>query len=65
MVGMGWTRPGRFENPQDLAPLVRSVARYHAFLDLMSQNPSTFLVPTLVRRDSTSFDLLTTLLLSI
>lgn len=48
MVGMGWTQPGRFNNAGDLAPLVRSIARYHAFLDLMSQNASNFLVPTLV-----------------
>lgn len=45
MVNMGWTIPDRFS--EDPTPLVRSVARYHAFLDLMSAVPSTFFVPTL------------------
>ncbi|CAG8633763.1 10605_t:CDS:2, partial [Acaulospora colombiana] len=40
MVGLGWTRPGRFDHSKDSAPLVRCIARYHAFLDLMSQNPA-------------------------
>lgn len=48
MVELGWTQPGRFVNIRDMAPLVRSIARYHAFLDLMTQNPNTFFVPTLV-----------------
>jgi hypothetical protein len=48
MVDLGWTRPGRFDLSKDSAPLVRCIARYHAFLDLMSQNPNMFLVPTLV-----------------
>ncbi|KAG8834460.1 hypothetical protein FRC17_008682 [Serendipita sp. 399] len=47
MVGLGWTRPGRFDRPKDSAPLVRSIARYHAFLDLMYMTSSLFLVPTL------------------
>ncbi|KAG8821508.1 hypothetical protein FRC17_009795 [Serendipita sp. 399] len=47
MVGLGWTRPGRFDLVDESAPLVRAVARYHAFLDLMAVNPSLFLVPTL------------------
>jgi hypothetical protein len=48
MVEMRWTQPGRFDHTRDLAPLVRSIARYHAFLDLMSQTPDSFFVPTLV-----------------
>ena len=48
MVRMGWTRPGRFDHSRDLAPLVRSVARYHAFLDLMQVVTTTLCVPTLV-----------------
>ncbi|PVF99609.1 hypothetical protein CPB86DRAFT_282534 [Serendipita vermifera] len=47
MVYLGWTKPGRFDRSKDSAPLVRSIARYHAFLDLMNQNPRLFLVPTL------------------
>ncbi|PVF99608.1 hypothetical protein CPB86DRAFT_282499 [Serendipita vermifera] len=47
MVDLGWNRPGRFDHSKDSAPLVRCIARYHAFLDLMSQNPGLFLVPTL------------------
>jgi hypothetical protein len=48
MVDLEWTKPGRFNLVKDSAPLVRCIARYHAFLDLMSQNPALFLVPTLV-----------------
>ena len=48
MVELGWTTPGCFDQSRDLAPLVRSIARYHAFLDLMYENPKEFLVPTLV-----------------
>ncbi|PVF99604.1 hypothetical protein CPB86DRAFT_813763 [Serendipita vermifera] len=47
MVNLGWTRPGRFDYSRDSAPLVRCIARYHAFLDLMSHTPGLFLVPTL------------------
>ncbi|CCA71946.1 hypothetical protein PIIN_05881 [Serendipita indica DSM 11827] len=47
IVHMGWTRPGRWEHADSLAPLVRSVARYHAFLDLMYTNSWSLLVPTL------------------
>lgn len=45
MHALGWTRPGRFDEDEVL--LQRSVARYHAFLDLISRTPSTFFVPTL------------------
>jgi hypothetical protein len=48
MVDLGWTRPGRFDLSKDSAALVRCIARYHAFLDLMNANPALFLVPTLV-----------------
>jgi hypothetical protein len=48
MVELQWTQPGRFDHLAHLAPLVRSIARYHAFLDLMSANPTSFFVPTLV-----------------
>ncbi|KIM29339.1 hypothetical protein M408DRAFT_328973 [Serendipita vermifera MAFF 305830] len=47
MVHIGWTQPGSFEYEHNLAPLVRSIARYHAFLDLMRAHPTTLLVPTL------------------
>jgi hypothetical protein len=47
MVGLGWTKPNRVDHAKDSAPLVRSVARYHAFLDLMQVTNSTFCVPTL------------------
>ncbi|KIM29343.1 hypothetical protein M408DRAFT_328974 [Serendipita vermifera MAFF 305830] len=47
MVKLGWTQPGRFDQSKQLAPLVRSIARYHAFLDLMTSHRTTFLVPTL------------------
>ncbi|CAG7854222.1 SubName: Full=Uncharacterized protein {ECO:0000313/EMBL:CCA67541.1} [Serendipita indica DSM 11827] len=47
MDELGWTRPGRFDLVSESAPLVRSIARYHAFLDLMIAHNSTFCVPTL------------------
>lgn len=47
MFELGWTLPGRFDHAKDLAPLTRSVARYHAFLDVMTVHSTTFLVPTL------------------
>ncbi|KAG8772209.1 hypothetical protein FRC20_002851 [Serendipita sp. 405] len=42
MVELEWTQPGRFDLVSETAPLVRSVARYHAFLDLMAANPRWF-----------------------
>lgn len=48
MVEMEWTEPHRFEDPNQVIPLIRSIARYHAFLDLMTQHAKYFLVPTLV-----------------
>ncbi|KIM19568.1 hypothetical protein M408DRAFT_203163 [Serendipita vermifera MAFF 305830] len=47
MVHIGWTQTKRFDYEHTLAPLVRSIARYHAFLDLMRAHPTTLLVPTL------------------
>ncbi|KAG8807416.1 hypothetical protein FRC17_004468 [Serendipita sp. 399] len=47
MFDLGWTRPGRFDLVKESAPLVRSIARYHAFLDLMAHHPPAFFVPTL------------------
>ena len=44
MVNLGWTATGRFD--EDDSILRRSVARYHAFLDLASATP-TLIVPTL------------------
>lgn len=45
MYTLGWTAPHRFDEDNSL--LKRSVARYHAFMDLMASVPGTFLVPTL------------------
>ncbi|KAM0790841.1 hypothetical protein ACM66B_004685 [Microbotryomycetes sp. NB124-2] len=45
MASLGWLDPHRFE--KDDGVLQRAVARYHAFLDLVSLSPSTFVVPTL------------------
>lgn len=45
MHDLGWTRPGRFD--EDDVLLQRSVARYHAFLDLIASSAGTFCVPTL------------------
>ncbi|KAH7101530.1 hypothetical protein BKA62DRAFT_703261 [Auriculariales sp. MPI-PUGE-AT-0066] len=53
MVGMGWTEPGRFST--DPSVLLRAIARYHAFLDLMSSAPSSFFVPTLSENLTFSF----------
>lgn len=51
MVGLGWTAPNRFKGDagylNSVHVLVRSVARYHAFLDLMTSS-ITFFVPTIV-----------------
>ncbi|KAI0791997.1 hypothetical protein C8Q75DRAFT_805043 [Abortiporus biennis] len=47
MHDFGWTDPGCFESEEDQLVLVHSIARYHAFLDLMTTAPTTFFVPTL------------------
>ncbi|OBZ74115.1 hypothetical protein A0H81_06465 [Grifola frondosa] len=47
MHNFGWTEPGYFDDKSDELVLVHSIARYHAFLDLMSSSPTSFFVPTL------------------
>ncbi|KAJ6555800.1 hypothetical protein B0H19DRAFT_1151153 [Mycena capillaripes] len=47
MHALQWTRPGFFDNAEDEIALLHAIARYHAFLDLMSVSPNSFLVPTL------------------
>ncbi|KAF6750970.1 hypothetical protein DFP72DRAFT_1172599 [Ephemerocybe angulata] len=47
MVGLGWTRPGYFDKEDDELALRHAIARYHAFMDLMSSSPASFFVPTL------------------
>lgn len=49
MRDLGWLEPDRFIRVTEQGPLLRAIARYHAFLDLMSADTKTFLVPTLVR----------------
>lgn len=48
MAKLGWTAGDRFEEPNDPRPLVRCIARYHAFLYLMERSADMFFVPTLV-----------------
>ncbi|KIM29346.1 hypothetical protein M408DRAFT_23112 [Serendipita vermifera MAFF 305830] len=48
MVHLGWTQPGRFDQARQMAPLVRSIARYHAYLDLMASYRATYHIPLLV-----------------
>jgi len=47
MDNFGWTKPGYFDDPKDEIVLQHAIARYHAFLDLMTTSQSTFFVPTL------------------
>lgn len=47
MVGISWTEIGKFDSDSDELALKRAIAGYHAFLDIMAQNPDAFLVPTL------------------
>ncbi|KAJ7042053.1 hypothetical protein C8F04DRAFT_1078148 [Mycena alexandri] len=47
MYDLQWTRPGFFDSTEDEVALQHSIARYHAFLDLMSSSPASFFVPTL------------------
>ncbi|KAF8317035.1 uncharacterized protein EI90DRAFT_2943755 [Cantharellus anzutake] len=49
MVGLEWTRPGHFDvghQHRAVHVLVRSIARYHAFVDLLS-SALMFFVPTI------------------
>lgn len=48
IADIGWTQSGRFDSNSDELALKRAIAGYHAFLDIMAQNPDAFLVPTLV-----------------
>ncbi|KAF7296992.1 hypothetical protein MIND_00931500 [Mycena indigotica] len=47
MYDLKWTQPGAFETIDEEVVLWHAIARYHAFLDLMSGLPIHFLVPTL------------------
>ncbi|KAG8919029.1 hypothetical protein FRC01_001517 [Tulasnella sp. 417] len=47
MVGISWTDIGKFDSDSNELALKRAIAGYHAFLDIMAQNPDAFLVPTL------------------
>lgn len=47
MTEFGWTPAGAFDQPEDEVVLHHAIARYHAFLDLMSSAPGSFFVPTL------------------
>ncbi|KAI0766049.1 hypothetical protein BC629DRAFT_1539811 [Irpex lacteus] len=47
MHQLGWTVQDRFSTEEDSIVLEHSIARYHAFLDLLSTSSSTLFVPTL------------------
>ncbi|KAJ7061512.1 hypothetical protein C8F01DRAFT_141769 [Mycena amicta] len=47
MYDLEWTRLGVFDNIDEEVALWHVLARYHAFMDLMSDSPRLFLVPTL------------------
>ncbi|KAG7447834.1 uncharacterized protein BT62DRAFT_948034, partial [Guyanagaster necrorhizus] len=47
MDKLGWTDPDFFSSSEDEVALRHCIARYHAFLDLMSSSPAGFFVPTL------------------
>ncbi|KAF9643717.1 hypothetical protein BDM02DRAFT_3191302 [Thelephora ganbajun] len=47
MHQLGWSQPGFFESKEDEIALHHCVARYHAFLDLITSAPTSFFVPTL------------------
>ncbi|KAG5642977.1 hypothetical protein DXG03_001825 [Asterophora parasitica] len=47
MHDLHWTEPHFFDSQEDEVALQHSIARYHAFLDLMAASPVTFYVPTL------------------
>ncbi|KIY68410.1 hypothetical protein CYLTODRAFT_489786 [Cylindrobasidium torrendii FP15055 ss-10] len=46
MASLGWTTPAFAADPDETI-LLHTVARYHAFLDLMQSSPASFFVPTL------------------
>ncbi|KAF8886972.1 hypothetical protein BD779DRAFT_1673001 [Infundibulicybe gibba] len=47
MHDLGWTEPQFFDRREDEVALEHTIARYHAFLDLMASSPASFFVPTL------------------
>ncbi|KAG6865062.1 hypothetical protein C0991_005381 [Blastosporella zonata] len=47
MHELQWTQPHFFDSNEDEVALQHSIARYHAFLDLMSASSASFYVPTL------------------
>ncbi|KAG8817991.1 hypothetical protein FRC19_010963 [Serendipita sp. 401] len=47
MKELGWLESYCFQSSTGQATLLRAIARYHAFLDLMSAKPGSFLVPTI------------------
>ncbi|KAF8885822.1 hypothetical protein BD779DRAFT_1611906 [Infundibulicybe gibba] len=47
MHDLGWTEPQFFGHKEDEVALQHAIARYHAFLDLMTSSPASFFVPTL------------------
>ncbi|TFK33265.1 hypothetical protein BDQ12DRAFT_738868 [Crucibulum laeve] len=47
MHSLHWTEPGFFDSREDKQVLDHAIARYHAFLDLLSSSPASFFVPTL------------------
>ncbi|KAK6981762.1 hypothetical protein R3P38DRAFT_3113380 [Favolaschia claudopus] len=47
MHNFQWTRPAFFDKFEEQIALHHIIARYHAFMELMSSSPGTFLVPTL------------------
>ncbi|RDB24427.1 hypothetical protein Hypma_008478 [Hypsizygus marmoreus] len=47
MKNLRWTEHGFFDKKEDEVALKHAIARYHAFLDLMSSSPASFFVPTL------------------
>ncbi|KAF8885821.1 hypothetical protein BD779DRAFT_1646525, partial [Infundibulicybe gibba] len=47
MYDLGWTKPQFFDHEEDEVALQHSIARYHAFLDLLASSPGSFFVPTL------------------
>ncbi|KAG6805310.1 hypothetical protein H0H92_015894, partial [Tricholoma furcatifolium] len=47
MHDLQWTQPHFFDSKEDEVALQHAIARYHAFLNLMSASPASFFVPTL------------------
>lgn len=47
MADLQWTKEGFFDKEEDELALQHAIARYHAFMDLLSSSPASFFVPTL------------------